>query len=91
MALRKDDEGPMDLEGGRKISSETVKLTDLMMPERIKEATEKNTISSCRNCLGGKFDPSSSHQFLTARNAMARFMQTTRQCTQRILWQTLTT
>jgi len=41
MALRKDDEGPMDLEGGRKISSETVKHADLMMPERIKEATEK--------------------------------------------------
>lgn len=41
VALRKDDDGPMDLEGGRKISSETLNLSDLMMAERIKEATEK--------------------------------------------------
>ncbi|MBW8016677.1 MAG: FHA domain-containing protein [Planctomycetes bacterium] len=41
VALRKDDDGPMDLEGGRKISSETVKLADLMMAERINEATDK--------------------------------------------------
>jgi len=41
VALRKEDDGPMDLEGGRKISSEAVKYSDLMMPEKIKEATEK--------------------------------------------------
>jgi pSer/pThr/pTyr-binding forkhead associated (FHA) protein len=41
VALRKDTDGPMDLVGGRMISSETVKLTDLMMTERITEATNK--------------------------------------------------
>ena len=40
-ALRKEGDGPMDLEGGRKISSEAVKNTDLIMAERIKEAIEK--------------------------------------------------
>ena len=41
VALRKDDEGHMDIEGGRKISSETVKLKNLILPDRIKEATDK--------------------------------------------------
>lgn len=42
VALRKDDQGPMDIEGGRKISSESVSLADLMMTDQIKVATEKN-------------------------------------------------
>jgi len=42
IALRRDDQGPMDIEGGRKISSESITLADLMMTEKIKEATEKN-------------------------------------------------
>ncbi len=41
VAIREDDDGPMDLEGGRQISSQTVKYDSLMMPDRIKEATEK--------------------------------------------------
>ena len=42
VAVRKEDCGPMDMEAGRKISSESIKISDLMMADKIKEATEKN-------------------------------------------------
>ena len=40
-ALRKEPDGPMDIEGGRKTSSEIIKLDDLMMQDKVNEAIAK--------------------------------------------------
>lgn len=41
VAIRTEDDGPMDLEGGKKISSEAITFDSLMMNDKIKEATGK--------------------------------------------------
>ena len=40
VALRQEDSGPMDIESGRKISSETIKRSDLLAADKINEAIE---------------------------------------------------
>jgi pSer/pThr/pTyr-binding forkhead associated (FHA) protein len=42
MAFRKNDSGPMDIEDGKKISSEHIKRLDLALPASLTEAADKN-------------------------------------------------
>ncbi len=42
ISLRKESGGPMDTEGGRKVTSESVKRLDLAVPSSLEEALEKH-------------------------------------------------
>jgi GAF domain-containing protein len=42
ISLRKEPTGPMDVEGGRKVTTETVKRVDLAVPTSLEEALEKH-------------------------------------------------
>ena len=42
LSLRKEATGPMDVEGGRKINTETVKKQDLAVPNSLEESLEKH-------------------------------------------------